>query len=409
MLSFDEALALTLNNIRSLQPVALHILAATGCIVAQDLCALVDSPTLNVSLKDGYAVRSVDIAGAAPEKPAHLRLIGHAAAGSDWHGKIQPGSAVRIFSGAPIPEGATAVVAEEFTQAKELGIEIRADAHPGRNILPARTDLSRHQVIVRSGELLEPAMIGLLAAAGYTRVPVYRLPSVAILGTGDELVAPGEPLPKGKLYASNLVTLAAWCRRYSMQVRTQVVPDNVKSLRTAILAGAAGCDALLTSGGAWKGDRDLVAGILDELGWRKYYHRIKIGPGKAVGFGLYQGKPVFCLPGGPPSNFAAFITLALPGLLRLAGHSRPGLPRLQARLGASVEGKIDWTQFIQGIFSNTEKGLAFEPLKMTSRLQALAQAQGLLTIPEGVRRIREGSQVEVYALSWPRNERIPSQ
>ena len=237
-------------------------------------------------------------------------------------------------------------------------------------------------------------------------MPGYRFTACRawrFFGTGDEVVAPGEPLPEGKLYASNLVTLAAWCRRYGMQVRTQVVPDDAPDLRTAIQSGYAHCDALLTSGGAWKGDHDLVAGILDELGWQKIYHRIKLGPGKAVGFGLYRGKPVFCLPGGPPSNFTAFITLALPGLLRLAGQRRPGLPRIQARLATPVEGQVDWTQFVQGVFRYSTEGLIFEPLKMPSRLQMLSQAEGLLPIPEGVQHLPAGSLVEVQVLSWPGN------
>ncbi len=400
MLSFNEALGLTLNNIRPLEPVEVDIIAATGRVAAQDIFALVDSPSLNVSLKDGYAVHSTDIATATPDHPVHLRLIGHAAAGANWPGKILPGTTIRILSGAPIPEGATAVVAEEFTQIKKAGIEIKAEAHTGRNILPVGNDLTRHQLIVRRGETLHPTMIGLLAAAGHSQLPVYRLPKVSIIGTGDEVVAPGEPLPEGKLYASNLVTLAAWCRRYGMEVHTRVVPDKEQDLCTAILAGSSECDALLTSGGAWKGDRDLVAGMLDRLGWRKLYHRVKIGPGKAVGFGFYEEKPLFCLPGGPPSNFTAFITLALPGLLRLAGQSQPGLPRLTARLAETVEGQIDWTQFIQGVFRNTGEGLTFEPLKMPSRLQMLAQAQGLLPIPEGVRHLPAGSQVEVLVLNW---------
>jgi molybdopterin molybdotransferase len=401
MLSYEEASAVTLQNIRPLKPVEVGILDAAGRISAEDLKAMVDSPGLNVSLKDGFAVRSTDITGASSDNPVNLRLIGHAAAGTNWRGKILPGTAVRILSGAPIPKGATAVIAEEFCEKKDSEVAVKAEAQEGRNILRAGSDLSRNEVIVRSGATLQPALIGLLAAAGYARISVYRLPKVTILGTGDELVVPGKPLREGKLYASNLVTLAAWCRRYDMPVRTRVIPDNKRKIRDGILAEITDCDVMLTSGGAWKGDRDLVAGILHELGWNKLYHRIKIGPGKAVGLGLLQGKPIFCLPGGPPSNFTAFITLALPGLLRLAGHRQCGLPRLRARLGLPVKGQTDWTQFVQGIFRNTEKGLIFEPIKLPSRLQMLSQAQGVLSIPEGVYYLPAGRQVEVLVLSWP--------
>jgi molybdopterin molybdotransferase len=138
--------------------------------------------------------------------------------------------------------------------------------------------------------------------------------------------------------------------------------------------------------------------VLDQLGWHKIYHRVKLGPGKAVGFGLWQNKPVFCLPGGPPSNQMAFIQLGLPGLQKLAGYHRVGLARIRVRLAQSVSGQEDWTQFLEGRFEDTAEGLLFQPVKGLSRLQTMATTEGLLAIPEGTAQLPAGAMVQVQLL-----------
>lgn len=398
MLSYHQAFQLTLDHISPLGAEEVEVIAAVGRIAAEDLIAGVDSPSLDVSLKDGYAIQSQDIAAASPEKPARLQWIGAIAAGGQWRGELHAGQALRILSGAPLPGGADAIISEEFARRDGEWIEVVNDAAPGRNVLPAGADVQRGQRLALAGEQLYPPLVGLLAAAGYERVPVVRRPHVAILATGDEVVAPGKPLPQGKLYASNLVTLAAWCLQSGFEVETRVVADDQALIRDQLAGCLERYDALLTSGGAWKGERDLVVHILDDLGWEKIYHRVRIGPGKAIGFGVYQGKPVFCLPGGPPSNHMAFLQLALPGLKKMAGGSRLGLPLCAARLAETVRGQSDWTQFIHGHLIDEEAGAAFHPLKSTSRLQMMAQASGIIMIPEGQEEITAGRVVEVQLL-----------
>lgn len=397
MISFQEALRLTLEKVQPLDTEIIALSQATGRVVGERLVARVDLPSVDVSLKDGYAVKSGDISAASPERPVSLHLIGDVAAGGLWQGEIGPGTAVRILSGAPIPGGAEAVVSEEYTRMEGEDLIVMADAYPGRNILSRGSDVQRGQLLVSAGESLRPGQIGLLAAGGHDRIPVRKIPRVGILATGDEVLAPGKPLEEGKLYASNLVTLEAWCHYFCMQVTTWVVKDQSDVLRAHLRESIRECDALLTSGGAWRGDRDLVVGVLDELGWEKFYHRVRMGPGKAVGFGNYWGKPVFCLPGGPPSNYMAFLNLALPGLLKLAGRVRTSLPMVPAKLSREVRGQIDWTQFILGNIEQDEGCLIFHPSKMASRLQMIAQAEAILMIPEGTDRIaaRENVRVQI--------------
>lgn len=398
--SYAEAHALTLAHLAPLPAEEVGLADLVGRVTASTLHGRVDSPSADVSFKDGYAVVSADIAAASPENPVTLRLLdGHAAAGGgQWDGAVTPGTAIRILSGAQIPRGAQAVVAEEFTREAGDQVIVTADAQPGRNVLPQGCDIAAGQALFPAGTALRPTQVGLLAAAGLSSAPVVRRPRVAIIATGDEVIAPGRPLAEGKLYASNLVTLAAWCGRYGLHVTTDVVPDDAASIRAALAEAVETHDAVITSGGAWKGERDLVAGLLADLGWTRRYHRVRIGPGKAVGFGLLDGRAVFCLPGGPPSNHIAFLELALPGLLRLAGYAEPGLPVGAVRLTADARGQTDWTQFVHGLLEAGDPLPGFVPLKPRSRLQMMAQADAVVQIPEGVRQIAAGEIVQAQLL-----------
>lgn len=400
MISFDEAYRRTLARLEPIGKETLPLLASVGRVACEDLVARVDSPTANASLKDGYALRSADVQDASEENPVRVRLVGKIAAGGDLTGMIGPGEAVRILSGGRVPDGADAVLAEEFTREEDGWLVALGTARLGRNILPARADIFVGKELVAKGERLTPVKVGLLASAGFAQVPVCRQPRVAVIATGDEVVAPGKPLPDGKLYASNLVTLAGWCVSFGFDVQTFVVPDDRDKIQAALEEALVNFDVALTSGGAWKSDRDLVVHILDALGWEKVYHRIKMGPGKAVGFGLYQGKSVFLLPGGPPSNHMAFLQLVVPAMHRMAGWPELGFPLVPARVGKTLRGQIDWTQFEHGRLEKASDGAAvFYPSRQTSRLQMMAASNAVAKIPEGVDCIPEGETILVQKLS----------
>lgn len=400
MISYNEAYRLTLEHIQPLPTETVSISDALGRIIAEDLAAYVDSPSADVSLKDGFAVQSKDIRLATSRHPITLKLVGSASAGNPWDGKILSGEAVRILSGAVIPLGTDAVLSDEFAQIDGCQVIALNDAAPGRNILHRGADIYCGKLLASAGEVLHPTLLGLLAAAGYGALRVTRRPRIAILATGDEVVAPGNPLGPGKLYASNLVTLSAWCQRFGFETTTRVLPDDAHRIRDELMESLDEYDAVLTSGGAWKGDRDLVVGLLDEIGWQKRYHRIRIGPGKAVGFGMMAKKPVFCLPGGPPSNHIAFLELALPGLQRLAGWANLGLPLVAAKMTEDVKGQSDWTQFVHGRLEQRNDTLFFIPTwKDTSRLSSMAASDAVAMIPEGISELSAGAQVMIQQMN----------
>jgi len=249
-----------------------------------------------------------------------------------------------------------------------------------------------------AGEILTPAKTGWLAAAGIDQVKVLPRPSVGLLGIGDEVVSPGQPLGPGQLYASNLVTLKSWLGQFRMQADMTIVPDNQGLLCQTVSCLAEQTDVILTSGGAWMSDRDLTVRSLEALGGDVVFHRIRMGPGKAVAMVLLGQTLVFCLPGGPPSNEMAFLQIALPGLLRLSGLRDAPFGRQMACLTETVRGHVDWTQFLHGKLFE-ESGQCFvTPLKKASRLQSQAEANALIEIPEGTAAIAANTGVSVQCL-----------
>ncbi len=384
LIGYQEALDLTLAHISPLNSIEIPLNDSTNHRSASDVHAAVDSPSVNTSLKDGYAVYSGDIETVSSERPVKLEIVDVAAAGVPSSGSVRSGTAIQVLTGAQIPHGADAVVAEEFIKKENHSIFVANPEESGRNILIKGTDVGTGDVIVRSGDRLTPGRIGLLASGGLATVTVTPRPRVAIIATGDEIVLPGEPLPDGKLYASNLAALNAWCKRFNMDTRLTVVSDDEKRVSETLDRCAKENDAVLTSGGAWSGDRDLVARVLSELGWNKIYHRVRIGPGK------------FILPGGPPSNLMAFIHLALPALWRLAGNERSPLKRKTIYLKEPVHGRVkNWTQYIFGQISEDEM---FQPIRWSSRLKSMAEAHGVIAIPEGLDHYPAGEKVTATLL-----------
>jgi molybdopterin molybdotransferase len=390
---YDEALKITLDSISPVEGSEDVVLSeCLHRVLSRDIHSKVNSPSVDASMKDGYALVSEEIRHACPQNPVQLKMTGTVAAGGDVCFRIQPGTAVRVLTGAGIPAGATAVLAGEFTRYDRDRITVFNSAEPGRNILPAGMDVRAGELVAKKGTLLNPGLIGTIAAAGFGRIPLFRRPRVAILATGDELVTPGDPLPKGKLYASNLEMLKAWCLQFGMPAGFQLLKDTPDIISHALETAAASHDAIITSGGAWTGERDFIFRTLTSLGWKRVFHAIRMGPGKAVGFGMLQGKPVFILPGGPPSNLTAFLQIALPGLLKLAGHRCPHLPEVRVRLQNSLDGShIGWTEFVYGSLVPGDIHTGFKPLKLTRRLRSMACAQAAVSIPENVTCLPKGS------------------
>ena len=399
-IGFEKALSMTLEHLAPLQPVDMPVQDVSGLVAAQDCRAAVDCPSAASSLKDGYAVISADVADASRDHPVRLKKFGVSSAGNDADAVVIPGRTVQVMTGAVIPAGTEAVVPEEFTREENLHVVFYRGAMPGKNILSRGSDVAKGDSVAARGDILTPALTGLLAAAGIHRVRVYPRPQVGIISTGDEVVAPGRRLKSGQLYASNLVTLVSWLKHFKFKAMAEVVPDRKDKIRDAVEDMLLKADVLLTSGGTWKSERDFTTGVLTDMGGKIVFHRVRLGPGKAVALILVNEKAVFSLPGGPPSNEMAFLQIALPGLLHMT--ARPPVPFSfkTARLSAPVGGKISWTQFFQAGLEKRGRQWLAHPLRMKSRLQSQAAADAIIKVPEGVEQLNAGDEVEVQDLGF---------
>jgi molybdopterin molybdotransferase len=398
-IGFNHASDLALEHIAPLGTEDVSAEGLVGRVCAHDVIALIDYPSSDSSLKDGYAVVSQDVAAACISSPVRLSVEGMVGAGEECMAEVSKGTTVRVLSGSPIPLGADAVLAEEFAQVGHGHIEAIACAEPGRNILFKGDEIANGQMLARTGQVITPSIVSLLVAGGINRVSVFRRPLVGLLATGNEVLLPGKKPETGKLFASNLALQQAWLRSRSIETIIRQAGDSLEELGAAVESLLSNSDVLLTSGGAWKGDRDLIVKALDMLGWDQLFHRVRIGPGKAVGMGFLEKKPIFCLPGGPPSNEIAFLMLAFPAVLRMAGFQGFPYPRLTGILTEEVGGQEDWTQVIHCRAERQGSEFHLVPLDRKQRLRAMARSDGFVIVPEGVESIPAGSSVEFICLN----------
>ncbi len=397
-IGLEEALTKMLDQLIPLAPINLPVDEVGGLVAAENCIARVDSPSASTSLKDGYAVVATDLEGASQDQPVRLKVCGTSVAGDSIEMKIASGAAAKIMTGARIPDGANAVIANEFTREENGWVLCLRDSGLGRNILAQGYDVTKGRTLTSCGEVLAPAKTGLLAAGGISTLRVYPLPRIGIMATGDELVCPNKPLRPGQLYASNLVTLRSWLSHFHMQVEAAIVGDQTQNLSKTAENMLEHLDVLITSGGAWKSDRDLTIKVLEDLGGRIIFHRVRIGPGKAVALILLNDKTIFCLPGGPPSNEMAFLQIVLPGLFQLAGRSPVPFETRKAILTKKVGGQKDWTQFFYAMTEQRFGELYVRPLEIESRLQCQANANAIIKVPEGVKQLEAQKQIQVQIL-----------
>jgi molybdopterin molybdotransferase len=397
-IGFEEAFSRMLEQLKPLAPVSLPVEQVSGLTAAEDCIAAVDCPSAQTSLKDGYAVSSADLKNTSENQPTKLKVLGRMVAGGHTNLTVESGMTVKILTGSRIPNGADIVIPEELTKEQDGWVFCHQDDNLKRNILEQGYDVKKGEPIAQRGEILTPAKTGLLAAGGLSTVRVYKLPRIGIIAIGDEVVAPGKPLKKGQLYASNLVTLLSWLRHFRMEAEITIVPDQKEKLRQTIQNMLEHNNVIITSGGAWKSDRDLTVKTFAEMGGKIIFHRIRMGPGKAVAMITLNDKTVFCLPGGPPSNEMAFLQIALPGLLHLAG--RPPLPfeHKTAILTTKVRGDKDWTQFIYAKLVEGDDKLFVSPLKIDSRIQTQANANALIKISESMECLEKNNRIQTQVL-----------
>lgn len=412
MISVEDARERILEQFARLEAIDVPVLDAVGQVLAEDVVAGFNIPPLPNTAMDGYAVRAEDTVGATYETPLQLESIGYLPAGEVFEGTVGPGQAVRIMTGAPMPDGSDAVVpfeetdeygSDEAYDPSRTSVRIDVEAKPGANIRVAGEDVREGETVLPEGTVIGPAQVGVLASLGRDRVLAYRRPVVAVLSTGDELLRPGEPLAPGKIYDSNAFSLAAQVRSFGgIPIVLDVARDTVEALTARIKEGLAEADMLVTSAGVSRGDFDVVKTVLANEGQVGFW-TVRMKPGKPLAFGTFRGEgdraiPHLGLPGNPVSAMLTFELFGRAAIFKMLGkeHAWPR-PMIRAVTKDRIR-NTDGRRFYARVYLDEEDGATVVRLtgpQGSGVLTSMALASAFAICPEDRDSIEPGEECDV--------------
>ena len=391
-----------LGSVAPLAPVTVPARDALGLVTTRDVIAGEAVPPFANTAMDGYAVRAADTTGAGPEAPVRLTVAGELPAGRAPTQPVGEGEAIRIMTGAPMPDGADAVVMVEYTESDGDAVRVMHAARPGDHVRAAGGDLAPGDLVFPAGTLLGPAHLGVLTSSSFQDVEVVPRARVGVLSTGDELVERG-PLHPGQIRDSNRPMLLAQVADAGADAADLGLAPDDESIITRTLEDAlASCDAVLTSGGVSVGDFDYVKAALGRLG-RMQSWQVAIKPAKPLAFGVIDGTPVFGLPGNPVSSLVSFEAFARPALLLMMGHAARFRPEVTATAERGMPRKPDGKLHLDRVRVRAEGDTyvaARTGDQASNVLSATAAANGLALLPDGGG-VPEGGAVRVMRLDWP--------
>jgi len=407
MLSVQDALARILKEIHPGQTESVGLSDAYHRILAEQVVSLEDLPPFDNSSMDGFAVHAADTTGASRTTPKCLPVVGDIPAGSNPAHAIQPGQVMRIMTGAPMPDGADAVVQVEETNASyDPGsrlpeeIEIYLQVEPHTNTRPAGMDIRKGEVLMSPGQTLTPSEVGLLASIGMTSVAVYRKPRVAVFATGDELVPPDQPLGPGKIRESNSYVLTGLiCQAGGIPVVLSTSPDRPEEIRQRLeQAFSSQVDLIITSAGVSMGVYDYVRQVVEENGSLDFW-KVNMRPGKPMAFGQYRGIPLVGLPGNPVSSYVGFLVFVQPIIQKMSGMLEQPRKIIRAILDQPLHSDGRET-YLRGIVTHQPDGphAHLTGHQGSGNLFSLVQANALLIVPSGVKSLAERSEVNAWLL-----------
>jgi len=397
MLSFEQARRIVIENITPAGFEQTSLLEAVGRVLAEDVDSPWNMPAWDNSAMDGYAVRLGDCSSV----PCQLRITGCIPAGALADGiRVEPGCAVRIMTGAPLPEGADAVVTVEDThEISEDQVTIERAVALHQHIRFCGEDLAAGDLVIAAGTTIRSPEVSMLASLGRALVMVYRRPIVAILSTGDELIELGRTPGSGEIINSNTLALAAAVQEAGGIPRIiGIARDNLASHRAQLIEGLK-ADMLVTSAGVSAGDRDLVRRVLEELGVRQLFWKVSIRPGRPIAFGLQGTTPVFSLPGNPVSSLITFEEFVRPALLRMMGQQQVLRPRFKALVKNDIKNRhSDRTVFLRIRLEREGETLYATTAgkQQTGFLKTMVNASAIAVIPPGRGSLSAGDELEVH-------------
>lgn len=399
MLGVDDYLARVLQGITPLAPIDLPLSSVDGCVLADSLASRVSLPSFDNSSMDGYAVLAGDVRSASTETPVDLRVIDDVAAGSVSGVVVSRGTAVRIMTGAPMPDGADAVIPVERTDGGTHTVQIYAPVDVGACIRRVGEDVVAGQDVMPAGTLLGARQLALLAATGHGIVRVHPRPRVAVIATGSELVEPGEPLRPGMIHDANSFMLVAAAEAAgALAYRVGPVHDSDDAFLAAVEDQFHRCDLILTSGGVSMGAYDTVKAVLSRLG-TVHFAKVAMQPGMPQGYGMVgDGIPILTLPGNPVSSYVSFEAFVRPVIRRLRGLADLHRPTVRVVLDERLASPAGKRQFARVRFTDAGHVALTGTGQGSHVLGGLAEATALAVVPEDVTEVPAGGEVEVWDL-----------
>jgi molybdopterin molybdotransferase len=404
MIEFEEAINKILKHTHCLSSEFVKLNDSLGYVLAENVVAREPIPRFDSSAVDGYAVCIEDLKNASNKTPVELPIIGEVKAGDTIIPILRKNYAIKIFTGAVVPKNTTAVVMQENTKTEKKNVLIFRKPEKGENIRRAGEEFKKDAVVLAKGELITPAVVGLLASLGYAKIRVFRKPKVALIVTGNELQLPGRSLRVGKIYDSNSFGLAvALESRRIYPIFVRLVRDDKQSIRKAISKAVKLSDVIISVGGVSVGEYDFVKEVLINLGVKEIYWKVAIKPGKPNFFGVLGKKLVFGLPGNPVAAMLSFYKLVIPALNKLMGMSNSSILELRAVLTQGIKKKAGRLEFVRGILTTDKDDKLFvTPAKGqdSHMLGGLAKANCLIHFPKEETIIPKGSMATVELLRW---------
>ena len=400
MLTVAEARSRILERIPTLDSHEVPLRHAHGRVLAEDVTAERDVPPFANSAMDGYAVRAADVASASGNAPVRLEVVGEVRAGSPPPHEVAPHTALRIMTGAMVPDGADAVVRVEDTAEEDGAVAIRVAVPQGMSLRAAGSDLRRGDLVARAGRLITPGMIGVIASAGRRAVRCVRAPRALVLTTGDELREPGEALGPGQITNTNRYTLMAAVEEAGGEVVDVGVARDERHDLLERLRSATGIDIVVTTGGVSMGAYDLVRHLMEE-GRNVDFWQVALRPGKPLLFGEVGGVPLIGLPGNPVSTLVCFELFVRPALLKMQGRTDLERERLTAITEDQLTNPPHLEQYFRGI-ARREGGRIVVRLtgdQGSHVLRSMADANCFIVVPQGTNEVPPGAEVEIIPLS----------
>src|SRR2546421_7285950 len=394
MMSVEEAVAIIAAKVTAVQEVETVALAnADGRILARDILAPLPLPPFTNSAVDGYAVTSRDL---PPDEAQIFPVTGRVQAGASACGPVKPGQAVRIFTGAPMPDGADTVFMREDVRVEGNNVELPAGLKPGANVRPAGEYIPLGHAALEAGQRLRPQDVALAAAFGLTQIEVRRRIRVAVFSTGNELVSPGAPRAAAQLFDSNRFMLIAMLRRLGCEVGDLgIVRDERASLADGLKRVAGAHDLILTTGGVSTGEEDHVKAAVESVG-KLVLWRMAIKPGRPVAMGIIDGTPLIGLPGNPVASFVTFIHVVRPTVLALAGATQQPLTPMPVRAAFTYKKKIARREYVRVNLRKADDGVLEAvkfPREGAGLLSSLVDTDGLVELGEEITKVQPGQMV----------------